>query len=186
MDVEKIVKVLEGALRDFADEVRAETLREIEQSLRVAVGGAPKVRAGKPGRPPKAAKPAKDGAKRGRPTKASAARKLQGRYMGMLRRYDGKAKAAFKALREKQGTEAAIAAMVKANGYTPKAAPKAVAKKVAKKAVVKKAKAAKPALKVVASKPKDETARLAAVIAKAAKSDAAKDTSKDTPAPQGA
>jgi len=182
MSIDRIVDVLKEALEEFAQEVRDDTLREVESNLRVAVGGKPK---GKPGRKPgRLPKVVTTGKKRGRPTKVTAARRLQGRYMGMLRAFNMREKAGFKRIREEKGTEAAIAAMEKANGdgAAPKAKPRKAAKKATKPVATKPVAAAKDGT-VRGKLPKGNVVKsLAEAVAKASK-----DAAKDAPStPQGA
>lgn len=109
-------------------------------------------KAARRGRPPKAAKsPAK--------RKASPGRKLQGRYMGMLRRYKGRENARIKAIAKKGGIAAAIAEMEKLNGAVAKP------RKAAKPKAQPKVKTEKPKVKV--EKPKANNAKLADAVAKA-------------------
>jgi len=99
--------LVEKTLRGRADEIR--TLRERLASLESVSSGSGRARRG---RPPgtKAAKAAK-AAKRPRrrmSAKTRALRKLQGKYMGLVRGLKVSDKARVRATREKQGMAAAI------------------------------------------------------------------------------
>ena len=96
--------LVEKTLRGRENEIR--TLRERLASLEGAAAAAGPRRRG-PGRPRGSAKPAKT--RRRISPKVRALRRLQGKYMGLVRGLKTAEKARVRAVREKQGMGAAIA-----------------------------------------------------------------------------
>ena len=112
MKTEKYVKEIEKFVEAAYEAGRNDMRAELEVALKKGLGGIVGTVAVVPeAAPVKAHKP-------------SAARKLQGRYMGLLRAHSGREKQAIKRLCKEKGKEAAVAAMQK--GFKmpkPKAKP---------------------------------------------------------------
>jgi hypothetical protein len=103
---------VEKALRGREDEIRSlrERLASLESfSAASKTGGGRRGRVGRPGRPRTAASAAKPRRRRRMSPKTRALRKLQGRYMGLVRGLKATEKARVRAVRENQGMGAAIA-----------------------------------------------------------------------------